>query len=116
MFDLPISKDEAFYLLGLLDVFTQEPVRRFSSKQKRKAYDAVRTALQNGTLIKPAICEVCLQACADHAHHEDYTKPLDVVWVCKSCHGTRTSEQTKVIPHRPQHRRYVRDLRMGRSL
>jgi hypothetical protein len=34
------------------------------------------------------IREPCL-VCGDtksHAHHEDYTKPLDVVWLCMTHH------------------------------
>lgn len=31
-------------------------------------------------------CEKC-GAPKAHAHHDDYTKPLDVRWLCRSCHG-----------------------------
>jgi hypothetical protein len=51
------------------------------------AHKAVTLALQHGDLLRPKNCE----ACGQHhtritAHHEDYSKPLDVVWLCPSCH------------------------------
>lgn len=51
---------------------------------ERAAHDAVKNALKNGTLIQEP-CEVCEDPNSE-AHHDDYTKPLDVRWFCKSDH------------------------------
>jgi len=39
-------------------------------------------------LEKPAVCHHCQLPSKRplHAHHEDYSKPLDVVWLCSACH------------------------------
>ena len=49
-----------------------------------KAHTAVSNALRDGRLLK----EACLFCSADevHAHHRDYAKPLDVIWLCPKCH------------------------------
>jgi hypothetical protein len=53
-----------------------------------KAHDAVKRALKAGTL-KRKNCELCGSAENIHAHHDDYSKPLDVVWLCSACHRMR---------------------------
>jgi hypothetical protein len=56
--------------------------------QQMAARAAVNNAVQWGRIIKPTICETCkTTACLD-GHHPDYSKPLDVVWLCKPCHAT----------------------------
>lgn len=63
--------------------------------EKEKAKGAVSRALAAGSLVRPAECDVChgnpglgrdgrplIQA-----HHEDYSKPLEVRWLCVSCHA-----------------------------
>lgn len=55
--------------------------------QKRTAY-AVSKAIKEGVLIKPSTCSN-LDCDSDRfieAHHEDYTKPLEVDWLCSVCH------------------------------
>ena len=49
-----------------------------------KAHRAVRNALINGTLKKKP-CEIC-GASFVHAHHPDYSKPLEVIWLCPLHH------------------------------
>jgi hypothetical protein len=51
---------------------------------KYAAYVAVSNAVRDGRLIRKP-CEQCSTPKAG-AHHDDYTKPLDVRWLCKLCH------------------------------
>jgi DNA polymerase III delta prime subunit len=53
---------------------------------KEDARKMVQLALQFGILIRPEVCEHCGKECFCEAHHRDYTKPLDVDWLCKQCH------------------------------
>lgn len=50
------------------------------------AHRAIRVAVKNGTIKKSKVCEVCNLAPATGSHHADYSKPLEVVWICKVCH------------------------------
>lgn len=56
--------------------------------EARQAQIAVSVARRSGRLI-PGPCADCGSADNIHAHHEDYSKPLDVVWLCASCHRVR---------------------------
>ena len=53
--------------------------------EKRRAHNAVSNALRDGILRKSP-CEVC-GAAETTAHHEDYSRPLDVRWLCTKCHA-----------------------------
>jgi hypothetical protein len=62
----------------------------FSKTHKQAARTLVRSMLLLGTMQKPAACQDCGKASGDlDGHHEDYSKPQDVVWVCPACHGKR---------------------------
>lgn len=57
---------------------------------KKKAHSKVLLAIKKGLLIKPNACELCrVNNLSIHAHHDDYTKPLDVKWLCVKCHALR---------------------------
>ena len=50
------------------------------------AHRKVNYAIRTGELIKPEKCEMCGEVKRLCGHHEDYSKPLDVKWLCYSCH------------------------------
>jgi hypothetical protein len=54
------------------------------NRDKRAAHIAVGNALRDGKLVKGP-CEVCGSAQVD-AHHDDYSKPLVVRWLCRTDH------------------------------
>lgn len=52
-----------------------------------RAHAAVARAVRRGELIRPEKCEECGgPGRRIEAAHHDYTKPLDVRWLCSSCH------------------------------
>lgn len=51
---------------------------------KRKAHNMVGNAIKSGKLIK-CPCEICGEIKSE-AHHDDYSKPLNVRWFCKKHH------------------------------
>jgi hypothetical protein len=63
-----------------------------------RASRLVRQAVANGELTRPGTCEECG---ATHwrieGAHSDYTKPLDVRWLCPSCHRKWDAEEPKTI-------------------
>lgn len=62
-------------------------LKKYYSKYplRKKAHFIFRTALKNNKLSK-GNCSVC--GCADvEAHHPDYSKPLEVIWLCPKHHG-----------------------------
>jgi hypothetical protein len=59
--------------------------RRPESPEKRKARNALNKAVLLGAMSRGP-CEVCGSAKTD-GHHDDYSKPLDVRWLCRRHHG-----------------------------
>lgn len=54
---------------------------------KYRARNAVSKAVRNGSLVRGTECYFCGCGGNLHAHHPDYSRPLDVFWLCPSCHG-----------------------------
>lgn len=57
---------------------------RRANPLKKAAHQAVQTAIRNGSLVRQP-CEKCSSQ-KTHAHHDDYSKPLDIRWLCHRCH------------------------------
>lgn len=66
----------------------------------KAAYDAVRAAKHKGLIKSPGACEKCGEAerfsatgrSLLHGHHHDYSKPLDLEWLCVKCHRKVTRQ------------------------
>lgn len=65
-----------------------EASKRAYQKHREKWITRAKTryAVKQGILIKPKKCEVCEQTKPLQAHHHDYTKHLEVIWLCTRCH------------------------------
>jgi len=56
-------------------------------KHLKEAHNAVQNAIQRGELVRPDTCSACGSNLPVEAHHDDYTKVLDVRWLCRPCHS-----------------------------
>lgn len=54
---------------------------------RRAARRKVATEIEAGRMAREA-CQVCSTEDAD-AHHDDYSRPLDVIWLCRAHHMER---------------------------
>jgi hypothetical protein len=57
--------------------------------QKAGAHSLVLWAVKTGVLNRPDKCEECGKSGKIQGHHEDYTKPLEIKWLCKFCHSRK---------------------------
>jgi len=59
-------------------------------RTRRNAHQKVRYAVKTGKLIRPSNCQDCSKKCKPQGHHHlGYDNPLEVVWLCQSCHNIR---------------------------
>lgn len=57
-----------------------------NNPEKVAAKRSVAKAIKEGRLRRPQKCSKCGVKCKPVGHHADYTRHLDVEWVCVSCH------------------------------
>lgn len=55
--------------------------------EKQKARLKLNYHVRVGNIFKPIFCSVCDQTKKIEGHHPDYSKPLEVIWCCRSCHA-----------------------------
>jgi len=62
---------------------------RYLTAEARKRANArayLNTYVRRGKVERPAECFTCRTAGPVEGHHHDYSKPLEVTWLCRSCH------------------------------
>lgn len=57
--------------------------------KKREARYQLNLAVRRGDLVRPSLCSQCGSSGKITAHHTDYSKPLEVIWLCYVCHGNQ---------------------------
>ena len=73
--------------------------RRAKDPDKIRARQKVFEAIAAGRIDRPTTCSTCGNTHSRiEGHHEDYSKPLEVIWLCAPCHGklhmqTNTGEE-----------------------
>lgn len=82
-----------------------EAVRKYRARHPEayRAHSAVSNAVRDGRLAK----EPCL-FCGEtkvHGHHRDYSKPLDVIWLCAKCHHRLHANFPETAAHEPKHKK-----------
>jgi hypothetical protein len=81
------SKNSSYYEKHKEEILEKRKLWYEKNKHKSSAHSAVKTALYRGDIVKKP-CEVCGED-RSQAHHEDYSKKLDVVWLCAKHHRLR---------------------------
>jgi hypothetical protein len=56
-------------------------------KRKNLARRQITQAIRKNLITKSCKCELCDEVGRTSAHHKDYGKPLEVLWLCDGCHG-----------------------------
>lgn len=73
---------------------------RQEDRRRTAAHSAVAKAIKSGALTQQP-CARCGSA-KSLAHHEDYDKKLDVIWLCQPCHKQRHKEIAAALKQQTQ--------------
>lgn len=66
------------------------------TEEANTAYRLLHSAIRSGIVPKPDQCQRCGRGgCRIEGAHHDYTKPLDVEWLCVPCHRRWDNAQPK---------------------
>lgn len=87
------------------------PAKEFEAKQndillfKKRRYvrQMTDTAIKSGKIVRASHCELCAGNDGGiDAHHVDYGKPFEIVWLCASCHGKAHRNEHPLNPKNNQ--------------
>ena len=55
--------------------------------EKQAARMKLNYHVRRGYIVKPTVCDVCNNTRSIQGHHGNYSKPLEVEWLCRECHS-----------------------------
>ena len=63
--------------------------REYKQKNRERILARKKTyrAIKSGEIKRPNACSMCGKPGKIEAHHEDYSKQLNITWLCALCHG-----------------------------
>ena len=83
-----MTKQQTFRIRHRTRINATQAAWRRQNIRKVAAHRIVAQSLKNGMISKPETCEQCSKPSSSlHAHHADYSKALEVIWLCNSCHS-----------------------------
>lgn len=77
----------------------RDAARKQLNRHKSRAHWAVWYAVNVARTLQRQPCEICGSEKTE-AHHDDYSKPLQVRWLCLSCHKKHHSSERKLSLNR----------------
>jgi hypothetical protein len=80
------ERSRAYYAANKEARLEAQRARRAAKPAKHKARKAIQHAIRSGK-VKRQPCEECGTHELVHAHHDDYSKQLDVRWLCAKHHS-----------------------------
>lgn len=69
---------------------------RIKNAKRRQAHIIIGNMVRDGKINKPSNCEQCGSGLKIEAHHDDYSKPAIVKWLCELCHKQWHRENTPI--------------------
>lgn len=66
--------------------YLQTVLYRKTFPDRYRAYAKVNNGKRDGKVKQTEACEHCGKKIRLEAAHTDYSKPLDVIWLCRKCH------------------------------
>lgn len=74
---------------------------RAADPERYRAHNRLSKAVSTGKIVKSTQCERCLKPKTSRqldGHHHDYSKALEVEWLCRQCHKDRHREEAGEPP------------------
>lgn len=91
-------RQKAYNLTEKGRIAQKNSMERSKKKPQYKARYMLTNAVRDKRIIKPKSCSKCgISNVRIHGHHYDYTKPLEVVWVCNDCHNWIHKNESHLI-------------------
>lgn len=90
------AKQARYRKVGLAVKLSPEHMRKVRQKSAERYPEKVRaTVALNNAVKRGDVIKLCCVKCGDRdteGHHEDYAKPLEVIWLCDKHHKARHVE------------------------
>lgn len=78
-------------IANLLSI-SKQYVNQLVNPEKHQARALLNNAVKRGVIKIPTKCEDCgTPNIKLQAHHPNHAKPMEVLWLCSTCHGKRDS-------------------------